>query len=337
MKRTAWLLALLLTACGSWGAHPAAPAPVKGAAAALPDYQHWQPPAPGTAVSWDSLPSQAQRQIRQNGLASPDGRWLAAKVDTPGGDVMLWLAASNGSTARPLEAHMAGYGLGVWSPQGTFLYRRPVEDDWREAEPAGGMVRPFLAALLTGRSADLAGFSPDGRRLLFNSPICYCNRPSPRPVTTYVVGTDGTGLEAVGIDVAAHWEGERLVTSLLAPSVLRLWDTPPSSADGVRRLPAPSRLIAWVRAATAVRWRAYPAQFGAGGGEPLAVINGRETEPGVWEADRPDPPPLAVRLVLSAAARPGVAPGHGLQPEGDRLWVSADAGLVQGPDQPVKR
>ena len=249
----------------------------------------------------------------------------------------LGCAGAAASRASRVAPHMAGYGLGVWSPQGTFLYRRPAEDDWREAEPAGGTVRPFLATVLTGHSAGLAGFSPDGRRLLFISPVCYCNRPSPRPVTTYVVGLDGTGLEAVGIGVAAHWEGERLVTSLLAPSVLRLWGTPPSSADGVRRLTAPARLTAWVRAATAVRWRADPAQPGAGGGEPLAVINGRETEPGVWEADWPDPPPQPVHLVLLAAARPGVAPGHGLQAEGDRLWVSADAGLVQGPDQPVKR
>lgn len=57
-------------------------------------------------------------------------------------------AASRASRVAP---HMAGYGLGVWSPQGTFLYRRPAEDDWREAEPAGGCSSSVPFATATGR------------------------------------------------------------------------------------------------------------------------------------------------------------------------------------------
>lgn len=153
-------------------------------------------------------------EVAGDGDRSPDGRWVAARIPSVGGRLpQMWVAATDKSSARLVQQDLAMYGVGLWSPSGTYLYYSNPDDSWREVDPASGQVKPFLPNVLKGQQAGSLRFSPDGRRLLYTTGLCYCNRPAQGPLTTFVVNTDGMEMHQVAVNVDALWDGNRVVLS----------------------------------------------------------------------------------------------------------------------------
>jgi hypothetical protein len=199
---------------------------VPGSSDQAPSLRYWKPPAAGETVPWRSLPDEVQQTFTKNGDRSPNGQWVAAKI-TPWNQVpQLWLAATDQTTARPIDPETITYGGGLWGPQGTYLYWRYKDDSWQDVDPATGKVTPFLPDVLKGQKAGLLRFSADGKRLLFTTGLCYCNRPPEGPLTTYAVHADGTGKQLVGTGVDARWEGNDIV--LVPPGLY-----PPETRSGI--------------------------------------------------------------------------------------------------------
>lgn len=207
---------LLLTACSaSGGVHPDSPPPAEVAQQA-PKYKDWQPPVEEAAVPWNYLPDEVRLMFIQHGDSSPDGQWMATLVFPRAQMSQLWLADSQHTTARLVQHDFSLYDAHLWSPRGTSLYWRSMDDSWQEVDPVTGGKQPFLPNLLTGQKAGMIQFSPSGERLLFTTGLCYCNRPTPWDLTAYVANMDGTGQERLGVNVDARWDGDTIVITPLA-------------------------------------------------------------------------------------------------------------------------
>jgi hypothetical protein len=216
LRRLAALLILVL-AVGCSGhptksGPPAPPLPIgPGPEEPAPSLKDWNTPAIGTAVPWESLPDEVRQTFAKNGERSPDGRWVAARIKPWAELPQLWIAPTDETTARLVARDMSGYGVGLWGPNGTYLYWRNADDSWQEADPVSGTAKPFLPEVLKGQMAGILQFSADGNRLLFTTGLCYCNQPPNGPLTTFVVNVDGSAKEQLGTGVTARWEGNTIV------------------------------------------------------------------------------------------------------------------------------
>jgi hypothetical protein len=305
------------------------PSPPAAISPQPPSLRDWQPPAEGATVGWETLPQELRQELLRNGLRSPNGRWIAAKVSSS----QLWLVPTDQREARLVERDIIGYGAGVWTPSDTFLYRRGTEDSWQQLEPTTGEVTPFLPALLREQRAGQFNFSPDGQRLLYSTGVCYCNTPAANPLHTYVANLDGSAKEDVGVDVNAHWEGDRVVAVPVSPGVVRLQrlKVETTTQGEVWLLDRPVSFWVSVRAAVSVEVRAYAGDLATG--TPLATLSAREQEPGMWVADWGTPPPQPIRLWIYMEVRPEVPDDPAFHLEGGNRWVIYDAGLVRVDDQ----
>lgn len=169
----------------------------------------WVPPVKGELVPGHPLPPAIKDELSK-GLLSPNGRWRAAWVPVSGRMPTLWLAASDLSVARLID-EVDTYGEWLWSPRGTLLYWRRIDDSWQEVDPQTGGQKLFLPQILAGEMAGILRLSPDGRRLLFETGLCRCNRGAGKLLPVYVVGTDGADLKLLGVGVKARWEKNKVV------------------------------------------------------------------------------------------------------------------------------
>lgn len=310
----------------------------------------WKPPAAGAVVKWDNLPTVIQ-EVLDNGITSPDKRWVAAAwswTQVPP-DVMraigegkasfdptifktspqLWVASADRKTAVLVKAGFTGGSEQfLWSPKSTLLFYQAEDDSWQEFAPGSRRITPYLPGILKGWLAGSLCFSPDGTQLLYNTgAINLGNKPSPAPQVTYVVNVNGTGNREIGVDVDARWEGDKVVSNLLAPEII--FATPFPSGP-VWTLNRGDRIVAMVRTAASVEWRVYEEEPKLGE-KPAAVISAKETSPGVWTVDWPGwaSDHFYLALYLYAESRPGVPVQTGLVAEGTRVWA------IRGPFEVV--
>lgn len=223
--------------------------------------QLWEVPVAGGAARAITTPAEGADD-RQPAI-SPDGGWIAARSDRPGGRG-IWLIARSGGARRALtdSAMILGGDVGapVWSPDGMrlALYERGriVLLDVPTAAR-----RPLVTRGLEDETLDEPAWSPDGRRLLVSGP----------------------------------WRGGTARALLDGPAGARIWEvdvatgaTRPLTAEGVAaRAPAWSpdgRQFAYFASAASGGFRLF-VQAIDGGARTIATDPGIEPRRVGWSPD----------------------------------------------------
>ena len=142
---------------------------------------------------------------------SPDEREIVFVSDS-GGHANLWIASTDGSSARPITFDAdpdVAIGVPVWSPRGDLImFSRQADGDYEinTIKPDGTGVKRLTTA--RGNDAHMA-WSPDGEliafastRMGFKDEMTYTDAPQPYG-EIFVMRFDGTGLEQLTDD---QWE-----------------------------------------------------------------------------------------------------------------------------------
>ncbi|MHB1126952.1 MAG: hypothetical protein ACYC2T_08345 [Bacillota bacterium] len=300
----------------------------------------WYPPASGTVVKWETLPSVVQ-EVLLNGPVSPDKNWSAAiwtwhqiptdvKLAIEDGKIpmdpkflsgpQLWIADAHRQNARLIRTNLPGgyhNQMFLWSPWNTLLFYQPNEDSWHEINPSNGMDKTFLPEVLKGKMAGELRFSPDGTRLLYNTGIDhFTNKPSPRPQTTFIINVNGSDGKQIGVDVDARWQGDTLSAIPIEPEIIFVNKFPEGATWTLQKI---DRIFAFIRAAASVQWRVYTIPPSPGD-KPVNILTAKEDEPGVWVLHWPKTPAKQVYLELYAEVRRDVPDNPYFRYEKGKRW-----------------
>jgi TolB protein len=158
---------------------------------------------------------------------SPDGTLLSFSRRPPypvdDSPSTIWIVRSDGTQARPL---VPGFDA-RWSPDGTKL----VYDDEGDLFVVGADGSGSRRLLATPAVEQPAGWSPDGRKILFTR----YSGPERRE-TIYVMNADGTGARRLARGIAACWspDGAKILYTIAFASGLYVMD---ANGSHKRRIP----------------------------------------------------------------------------------------------------